>query len=105
MMSPAEQAALVFLLEHLRPKVAIEIGTRFGGSLEVLEQFCERVYSLDVDPGAPASRREIFERRVPDRAVGSDAPSPDRPAATGKGRVELRLGRRGPLDRGSEEGH
>ena len=36
MMSPAEQAALVFFLEHLRPKVAIEIGTRFGGSLQIL---------------------------------------------------------------------
>ena len=53
MMSPAEQAALVFLLEHLRPKVAIEIGTRFGGSLQVLAQFCDRVYSLDVDPEVP----------------------------------------------------
>src|SRR5512135_3720002 len=53
MMSPAEQAALVFLLEHLRPKVAIEIGTRFGGSLQVLGQFCDRVYSLDINPEVP----------------------------------------------------
>jgi hypothetical protein len=50
MMAPAEQIAMVFLLEHLRPKVAIEIGTRFGGSLQVLAQFCEQVYSLDIDP-------------------------------------------------------
>lgn len=53
MMSPAEQVAMVFLLEHLRPKVAIEIGTRFGGSLQVLSRFCERVYSLDIDPEVP----------------------------------------------------
>lgn len=52
-MAPGEQAALVFLLQNLRPKVAIEIGTRFGGSLQVLAQFCERVYSIDIDPEVP----------------------------------------------------
>jgi predicted O-methyltransferase YrrM len=45
MMSPAEQVALSFLLDRLRPKVAIEIGTRFGGSLQVISQYAERVYS------------------------------------------------------------
>jgi hypothetical protein len=53
MMAPAEQVAMLFLLEHLRPKVAIEIGTLFGGSLQVLARFCERVYSLDIDPEIP----------------------------------------------------
>jgi hypothetical protein len=53
MMSPAEQVAMLFLLEHLRPKVAIEIGTRFGGSLQVLAKNCERIYSLDIDPEVP----------------------------------------------------
>jgi hypothetical protein len=53
MMSPSEQVAMVFLLEHLRPKVAIEIGTRFGGSLQALAQFCDRVYSIDIDPDVP----------------------------------------------------
>lgn len=52
-MSPPEKVALIFLLEHLRPKVAIEIGTRYGGSLQVLSQFCHRVYSIDVDPDIP----------------------------------------------------
>jgi hypothetical protein len=52
-MSPAEQCAMVFLLENLRPKVAIEIGTRFGGSLQVLSQFCGFVYSIDVDTEVP----------------------------------------------------
>ena len=33
--------------------MAIEIGTRFGGTLQVLARFCERVYSLDIDPEVP----------------------------------------------------
>jgi hypothetical protein len=49
-MSPSERAMLMFLLEHLRPSAAIEIGTRFGGSLQVLARQCGRVYSLDIDP-------------------------------------------------------
>jgi hypothetical protein len=60
MMSPPEQAAMVYLLEHLRPKVAIEIGTRFGGSLQVLARFCERVYSLDIDPQVPERLKGCF---------------------------------------------
>lgn len=50
MMSPAEQAALVYLLSHMRPSIGIEIGTRYGGSLQVLAHFCSKVYSLDSDP-------------------------------------------------------
>jgi hypothetical protein len=49
-MNPAEQAMMIYLLERIRPKVAIEIGTRFGGSLQVIAQYAERVYSLDIDP-------------------------------------------------------
>jgi Cephalosporin hydroxylase len=53
MMSPSEQMAMIYLMEHVRPRVAIEIGTRFGGSLQVLSRHCERVYSLDIDPEVP----------------------------------------------------
>ena len=53
MMSPAEQIAMVYLLEHLRPRVGIEIGTRFGGSLQVLAKYCDHVFSLDIDPDIP----------------------------------------------------
>ena len=53
-MSPSEQMGLIYLLQQLRPKVAIEIGTRFGGSLQVLAKYCEKVYSLDIDPEVPA---------------------------------------------------
>ena len=49
MMAPAEQVGMVYLLEKIRPKVAIEIGTRFGGSLQVLANYSEKVYSIDID--------------------------------------------------------
>jgi cephalosporin hydroxylase len=70
MMSPAEQVAMLFLLEHLRPKVAIEIGTRFGGSLQVLAKNCERVCSLDIDPEVPRRLEGYIQRRIPYRAIG-----------------------------------
>lgn len=50
MMSPAEQAAMIYLLDNLRPAVSIEIGTRYGGSLQVLAKYSQKVYSLDIDP-------------------------------------------------------
>ena len=49
-MSPSEQVMIRNLVKHLKPKAAIEIGTRFGGSLQVLAKFCDRVYTLDNDP-------------------------------------------------------
>jgi hypothetical protein len=60
MMSPAEQMALTFLLERLRPKVAIEIGSRDGGSLQVTSQLAERVFSLDIDPLVPKRLEGFF---------------------------------------------
>jgi Methyltransferase domain len=52
-MSASEKVGLIFLLEQLRPKVAIEIGTKNGGSLQALARFSEQVYSIDVDPEIP----------------------------------------------------
>jgi hypothetical protein len=49
-MEPGEQLALVALLQGLRPKVAIEIGSRYGGSMQVLSRYAERVISVDIDP-------------------------------------------------------
>ena len=49
-MEPGEQAALVAMLAGLRPQLAIEIGSRYGGSLQVLSRYAERVISLDIDP-------------------------------------------------------
>lgn len=53
MMSPAEQIVLIFLLAGIRPKVAIEIGTSFGGSLQAISKYSEHVYSIDIDPDIP----------------------------------------------------
>jgi hypothetical protein len=49
-MANAERLALIALLRHLRPPVAIEIGTHFGGSLSAIKTFAVQVYSLDLDP-------------------------------------------------------
>jgi len=53
-MSDAERFTLNGLLARLRPEVAIEIGTHFGGSLQVLDALCDRVYSIDCDPAVRA---------------------------------------------------
>lgn len=53
-MEPSEQMTLVALLSQLCPEVAIEIGSRDGGSMQVLSRFSKRLISLDVDPSCPA---------------------------------------------------
>lgn len=72
MMACSEKVALIFLLEHLHPKVAIEIGTRDGGSLQVLAQFCDRVYSIDTDPDVP--RRLAGKFSNVEYLIGRSAP-------------------------------
>ena len=54
MMSDAERATLIMLLDRIRPKIAIEIGTAEAGSLSIIARYSERVYSLDVDPSCEA---------------------------------------------------
>lgn len=49
-MSTAEKATLIQLLQTLKPKVAIEIGTYNGGSLQVISKFSEKVYAVDITP-------------------------------------------------------
>lgn len=49
-MSDSERLALTALLARRSPKCAIEIGTFQGGSLSLLSQFCEAVFSIDIDP-------------------------------------------------------
>jgi hypothetical protein len=50
-MSFAERAAIEGLLAQLRPKVAIELGTAQGGSLERIAAYSEEVHTFDlVDP-------------------------------------------------------
>lgn len=49
-MSRNERYAFIKLLEKIKPKTAIEIGCFKGGSLEVLSKYCEKVYSIDINP-------------------------------------------------------
>jgi cephalosporin hydroxylase len=49
-MTFAEKFAMVGILERLRPKVALEIGTLNGGSLSVISKYSGRVLSIDPDP-------------------------------------------------------
>jgi hypothetical protein len=60
-MSAAEQTALMHLLQNLRPKVAIEIGTRLGGSLRAIARFSKQVYSLDIDPTVPERLGGLYD--------------------------------------------
>lgn len=52
-MSRNERYAFIKLLEEIRPKVAIEIGCFKGGSLQVLSAYCDKVYSIDINPDVP----------------------------------------------------
>lgn len=47
-MTKTEKYTLLGLLNYIKPKVAIEIGTYQGGSLQVISHFSEKVYCLDV---------------------------------------------------------
>ncbi len=49
-MTEAERSTLIMLLEKIRPKCAIDVGTYEGGSLSVLSRFSKKVYTLDFDP-------------------------------------------------------
>ena len=46
----AEKIALLNLLSDIKPVVSIEIGSREGGSLQLISQLSKTVYSLDIDP-------------------------------------------------------
>src|SRR5262249_62372998 len=48
-MQPSEQTALITLLAGSCPDVCIEIGSRYGGSLQVLSRYAKRVISVDID--------------------------------------------------------
>jgi glycosyltransferase involved in cell wall biosynthesis/cephalosporin hydroxylase len=53
-MNDSERLALTALLARHRPRCAIEVGTYQGGSLSLLGQYCDMVFSIDIDPGIPA---------------------------------------------------
>src|SRR5262249_36395803 len=45
-----EKFGFASILEAARPKVALEIGTYRGGSLQVIARHAEKIYSVDIDP-------------------------------------------------------
>jgi hypothetical protein len=53
-MDSGERLAVIALLEHLRPRLSLEVGSKHGGSLAVLSRYSQRVVSLDIDPEVPA---------------------------------------------------
>lgn len=48
-MEYCEQMALVSLTKMLEPECVIEIGSKYGGSLQVFSRFAQRVICLDID--------------------------------------------------------
>ncbi len=58
-MHDSERLALTALLARRRPRCAIEIGTYQGGSLSLLSQYCEMVFSIDIDPDIPQKLRHL----------------------------------------------
>jgi glycosyltransferase involved in cell wall biosynthesis len=49
-MNDSERVALIGLLAQHQPKCSIEIGTYYGGSLSLIAQYSEMVFSIDIDP-------------------------------------------------------
>jgi predicted RNA methylase len=45
-----ENIALIGLLSKLKPKVSLEVGIYYGGSLSITAQYIEKVYAIDIDP-------------------------------------------------------
>jgi len=52
-MNPSERLALTGLLSRHKPKCSIEIGTYMGGSLSLISQYSDMVFSIDVDSSIP----------------------------------------------------
>ena len=52
-MNDSERLAMAAILQRLKPRCAIEIGTYKGGSLSLLRQFATSVFSIDIDPEIP----------------------------------------------------
>jgi len=44
---------LAAILARLKPRCAIEVGTYRGGSLSLISQYAESVFSIDIDPSVP----------------------------------------------------
>lgn len=56
-MNHSERLAMTALLSRHKPKCSIEIGTYPGGSLSLISQYSEMVFSIDIDPSIPEKFR------------------------------------------------
>jgi glycosyltransferase involved in cell wall biosynthesis len=52
-MNDSERLGLTGILARLKPRCSIEVGTFLGGSLSLLVQYSEVVFSIDTDPSVP----------------------------------------------------
>jgi hypothetical protein len=59
-MNDSERMALTGLLARHKPNCSIEVGTYLGGSLSLMSQFSNIVFSIDIDPEVPA-KFDYFE--------------------------------------------
>ncbi len=59
-MTNAEKLALLKLMEDIKPAVAIEIGTKKGGSLQLISEYSGKVYALDIDRVVEAELADSF---------------------------------------------
>jgi predicted O-methyltransferase YrrM len=59
-MSNAERCALPTILDRLKPRLSLEIGTYQGGSLQVLAQHSETVISVDINPDVAERLKQQF---------------------------------------------
>ncbi len=50
LMDHAERGGMYLLMTTVRPRVIIEIGSRFAGATSLFSSFAEHVYVLDIDP-------------------------------------------------------
>lgn len=60
-MTRNERYGLIYLLQKIKPKVAIEIGTYNGGSLQVISEHANKVYAIDNDPSVVERLGEKFK--------------------------------------------
>ena len=58
-MNESERLGLTAVLHRIKPHCAIEIGTYKGGSLSLISQYAEAVFSIDIDPSIPEQFKQF----------------------------------------------
>ncbi|MBF0529413.1 MAG: glycosyltransferase [Deltaproteobacteria bacterium] len=58
-MNDSERLALTALLARHRPQCSIEVGTYMGGSLSLISQYSDIVFSVDMDPSITAKANQF----------------------------------------------